>query len=65
MLPFDDERPQYSMTNKSLRLELFLTQSGTGQPGLGLDSAEYIAPLNCGRQGKSGDVSYPIVIKLK
>jgi hypothetical protein len=64
LLPFDVERPQYSMTNKGLRLELFLMRVlDSAKPRL--HSVEYLAPLNCGRRGKRDDAIYPIALKLR
>jgi hypothetical protein len=49
LLNFDKERPQYSMTNKGLRIELVLIQSDDSSAGSA--PTEYLAPLNCGDRG--------------
>jgi Heterokaryon incompatibility protein (HET) len=64
LLPFDKERPQYSITNKGLRLELFLTQVPDSADSQ-LHSVEYLAPLNCGRRSKSQDSTYPVALRLR
>jgi len=68
---FDEERPQFAMTNKGLRLDLRLEKplrsSSWGTNGAMKSDAptEYLAPLNCGRLDETEETIFPVAIKLK
>lgn len=58
---WDGDRPEYSMTNRGLRMELTLLQQKNGSHEWDMDGKMYLAPLNCTRDPKG----YPIAIFLK
>jgi hypothetical protein len=60
---FDKERPEYSMTNKGLRMGLLLWRGTAIKTGdnQGSDNEVYVAPLNCTRNPSS----HPVAIHLK
>jgi hypothetical protein len=59
----DKNRPEYSMTNKGLRIELLLLQKATMKkpPSQEIDIDLYLAPLNCTRDPRN----QPIAIILR
>jgi hypothetical protein len=72
IFPYDEERPQFAMTNKGLRLDLRLEKplrssswgNANGAPKFDTPT-EYLAPLNCGRLDETEDEIFPVAIKLK
>jgi len=70
-LYYDEDRPQFAMTNKGLRLDLRLEKPRSSFSNITNGATkfnvptEYLAPLNCGRLDENRETTYPVAIKLK